>query len=167
MTPDINGITRDILAALRTSRAGLWPIIKPPMLDYHGHGKARMHGFFLRPILRPYQASETSVQIEIVSVDTDLRHEVHKHHIAHAIVTALGEPEGFPDAVLAHSYAAGVWHEIYTGDQIDIPPGTPHGFTTSPGGVLWFLSVQSPPIVGHDGNDDYHPHQPNKRQMTC
>jgi mannose-6-phosphate isomerase-like protein (cupin superfamily) len=126
------------------------------MVDYHGFWKSRLPHNLLQPVLGPYRLQPHELQIEIVKVDTDLTAEVHYHEFAHAVIYALGEGQGFDAASRALAFQEGEWRRIQSGAEIDIPPGTPHGFTVERGGVLWFLSVQAPPIVSHVGADDYH-----------
>lgn len=126
------------------------------MIDYHGFWKSRLPPAFVQPILEPYHLRAEEVEIEIVKVDTDLSSEVHYHEHAHAVICALGQAEGMETAEGALVYQGGGWRKIQSGEEIDIPPGTPHGFSVEHDGVLWFLSVQAPPIVSHQGADDYH-----------
>lgn len=125
------------------------------MIDYHGFWKTRLPDTFLHSILAPHGLSSDEVQIEIVKVDTDLTREVHFHAHAHAMIYALGRSEGLANASRAVAYRHNTWQGIQSGEEVDIPPGTPHGFSVEPEGELWFLSVQAPPIVG-EGSDDYH-----------
>lgn len=125
------------------------------MIDYHGFWKTRLPDTFVRSILAPHGLTSDDVQIEIVKVDTDLTAEVHFHAHAHAMIYALGQGEGLRNASGAVAYRHNTWQGIQSGEEVDIPPGTPHGFSVEPDGELWFLSVQAPPIVG-EGNDDYH-----------
>lgn len=47
--------------------------------------------------------------------------------------------------------------QMKAGDRMDIPRGTPHGFEIPPGGILEFISLQSPPIKDeHTGEEDFH-----------
>lgn len=147
-------ISDDIVAIFRTLHPrAVSEMIS--MIDYHGFWKTRLPDNFLRSILEPHGLNADDVQIEIVKVDTDLTREVHFHAHAHAMIYALGKSEGLQDASRALAYRHNTWREIASGEEVDIPPGTPHGFSVEPQGELWFLSVQAPPIVG-EGHDDYH-----------
>ncbi len=47
--------------------------------------------------------------------------------------------------------------KIQTGDKIEIPRGTPHGFELTDGETLEFLSIQSPPIKNtKTGEEDFY-----------
>ncbi len=107
-------------------------------------------------VLAPYGLSENEVQVEVVRVTTDLANELHYHQKAHAHVIVMGSAENVDEPVRAQGYIEGVWSPVVSSQVIDIPPGTKHGFTVGEQGVLWFLSVQSPPIVDDSGQDDYH-----------
>lgn len=126
------------------------------MIDYHGFWKTRLPEDFLRSILAPYPLQPSELQIEIVKVDRDLTGEIHYHTHAHAVIYTLGEAEGVEDAARALAYGGDAWRQIQSGEEVNVPPGTAHGFSVEPGGTLWFLSVQAPPIVGHQESDDYH-----------
>jgi mannose-6-phosphate isomerase-like protein (cupin superfamily) len=151
----LKSIGDDILSVLRRlSPDSVSGMIS--MIDYHGFRKSRLPHGFLQPILAPYQLETDDAEIEIVRVDTDLTGEVHYHEYAHAVIAALGGAEGFENAQRALAYHGEGWRRIQSGEELDIPPGTPHGFSVERGGVLWFLSIQAPPIVNHHGADDYH-----------
>lgn len=130
----------------------------PLLQNYHGFIKTRL------PQIGEWAAAqrwgnidlERSVQAELVSVHGDLTDQVHTHEHARAYCLVVGAAEGFEDPCGAYAFLRDHWKPVSRMDEVRIPPGTPHGFTVKPGGVLYFISVQSPPIVG-DGHDDYHP----------
>lgn len=123
--------------------------------EYHGFRKSRLPTSLLTSVLNPRNFTETAVQIEVVHVETDLTHEVHFHKEASAYITILGEEFGFPNPREARAFLSKDWFVVAPCQELIIPAGTLHGFTVSPGGQLYFLSVQSPPIVRDDGHDDY------------
>ena len=125
------------------------------MVTYHGFHKSRLPATFLQSVLGPHGLDAQDVQIEIVKVDADLTGEIHYHAQAHAYIRVLGPAEWLDAATAALAYRDGAWKPVTSGQELDIPPGAAHGFSVEPGGVLWFLSVQAPPIVG-EGTDDYH-----------
>ena len=129
--------------------------------EYHGFGKARLPDDLLREVLTPHGLTPDEVQVEVVKVERDLSDEVHYHARSVAYVVALGSEDHFSDPPLrGRAFVNGRWQRFEKGDELTIPPGTPHGFTvwgTGGGrGTLYFLSVQSPPIVGPREEDDYH-----------
>lgn len=125
------------------------------MADYHGFLKSRLPTDFLDSILSPLHLSEEDVQIEVVEVATDLRHEIHYHERAFAYCVCMGENYHVKPPLHAGAFLHDSWRPVIDGEIVEIPPGTKHGFTIGEGGTLTFLSVQAPPIVGH-GHDDYH-----------
>lgn len=125
------------------------------MVDYHGFLKSRLPAEFLENILAPYNLTPEEVQIEIVKVDKDLTSEVHYHEGSFAYCVCLGEAYHTEAPRSASAFLNDRWSPVKEGDVVAIPAGTPHGFTVEEGGVLFFLSVQAPPIVNH-GKDDYH-----------
>ncbi len=124
-------------------------------VDYHGFLKSRIPVDFLEEILSPFRLTTEDMQIEIVKVETDLSKEVHYHANSFAYVVCLGSEYRAEDPRGAKAFLSDTWFSICTGDVVKIPPRTPHGFTVENGGVLVFLSVQSPPIE-QGGVDDYH-----------
>ena len=139
----LTALSSAIVTALRPPRA----LTLTPWFDYHGFRKARVAAGLKIP---------EWAQVEFVVVARDLSDELHYHREAHALTTVLGNAEGFPDPRKASAYVGGTWRPVAAGNVLDIPPGTPHGFTIAPDGYLAFLSVQSPPIERPDGADDYH-----------
>ena len=125
------------------------------MADYHGFAKARFPESFLAEVVKPHNLKPQDVQLEVVHVGCDLTNEIHLHREATAIAVCLGPEEHFPAPKFAQGFLTDHWFDVSVGDVVDIPAGTPHGFTVSEGGTLTFLSVQSPPIVREDGHDDY------------
>lgn len=126
------------------------------MRDYHGFMKSRLPEDFLVTILEPFGLTLKDIQVEVVSVSQDLTEEIHIHKEASAFVTILGQGENLPDPLRASGYIDEDWNRVGVGQEIEIPAGTPHGFTVERGGILYFLSVQSPPIERAGGHDDYY-----------
>ncbi len=125
--------------------------------DYHGFEKVRLSNDFLAGAAQDLLFNPRLIQPEVVRVTGDLTDQVHVHDNAFAHCVVLGAAYGCPDPSGAYCYLGGGWSEIQgCGQIVLIPPGTPHGFTVRKGGVLWFLSVQSPPIKDDHGYDDYH-----------
>jgi len=127
--------------------------------EYHGFGKYRFDKEFLATIKALNDTDLSKIQAELVIVNRDLSDEIHHHKIADAYVTALGEAEHFQHAHNAEGFCGwdedASWEPFKTGQALIIPKGMPHGFRVHDGGILYFLSVQSPPISG-EGYDDYH-----------
>lgn len=125
------------------------------MNDYHGFSKARFPESFVKEIVMSLGFHPQDIQMEIVHVGHDLTHEIHLHRDATAVAYCLGPAEGFSTPNLAQAFISDHWFDVHEGDVLEIPAGTPHGFTVGETGSLYFLSVQSPPIVRADGHDDY------------
>ncbi|MDB5254476.1 MAG: hypothetical protein JWL80_542 [Parcubacteria group bacterium] len=125
------------------------------MADYHGFLKSRLPQEFLDSVLIPFNLTSHDVQIEVVEVATDLTHEVHYHEHSFAYCVCMGEKYHVAPPTNALAYLIDHWAPVTDGEVVEIPPGTPHGFTIKEGGTLTFLSVQAPPIV-HADHDDYH-----------
>ena len=142
----------DRLHAMSDAEVQAWPFI-----DYHGFKKARLPEGLVAEVATAAGCKPEELQVEIASVHGDLTHEVHYHRDTTAFVACLGPAEKFPTPQKAQAFIR-KWFDFTVGQTVEIPPNTPHGFTVGEGGVLYFLSIQSPPIVGEDGQDDYfHP----------
>lgn len=124
-------------------------------VDYHGFQKSRFSEDLLNEMLRPFHCTADDVQVEFIHVTSDLTDEVHYHEGSIAFVYVLGATEGFAEPQDAIAYKDGAWIAMKQGEWWMIPPKTVHGFSVLPGGELYFLSVQTPPIV-HGTSDDYH-----------
>ncbi len=125
--------------------------------DYHGFMKARLPEDRVDLTAIRYGQRASDVQVEVVTVNRDLAAEIHAHAHSRAFNVVLGPTEGFDEARGAQVFLKDRWLDIQSGDRIEFPQGVKHGFTVRPGGILHFLSVQSPPIVGRHGQDDYIP----------
>jgi hypothetical protein len=123
--------------------------------SFHGFLKSGFPVGTLEPLLRAFGVSAHQVQIEVAGVLEDLTHEVHIHRRTEAHVTCVGENFGLPNPSGAYAFLNYRWTPLNPGDTLEIPPGVEHGFTVDPGGCLYFLSVQSPPIVSESGEEDY------------
>lgn len=124
------------------------------MVDYHGFLKSRLPEEFLASVLDPFNLTADDVQIEVVEVTKDLSHEVHYHEAAYAYCVGMGEKYHVAPPQKAKAFLNDHWFSFNDGDSVEIPQRVKHGFTIEEGGILNFLSVQAPPIVGH-GHDDY------------
>jgi len=125
--------------------------------DYHGFEKSRVPESLYQDALTRLNVRSEDVQVEIVRVARDLTQAVHRHNRSMAIVSILGPKEHLPEAVSARGYLGSTWFRISSGESKLIPPTTPHGFTVRENGILYFLSIQSPPIISGNGEDDYEP----------
>jgi len=146
----VKRITEEIRGALRMMPPETVHEIILQMVNYHGFGKYR----FSKEISGAMSRYQGDVQAELIRVNGDLSHEVHYHEKSRAYVACLGVEESLPNPIRA---TALIYDGVYchSGSVFDIPPGMVHGFTVKRGGILYFLSVQTPPIVG-GGHDDYH-----------
>lgn len=88
--------------------------------------------------------------------------------ISHVRITSEGQyPQHIHRKSDAYFIVTNVIGEVYylsgkkktlikNGDRIEIPRGTPHGFDTTPGAILEFISIQSPPITDEEtGEHDF------------
>lgn len=128
---------------------------KIPLKDYHGFEKGRIPSGVLYDIASKYNVTPEELQAELVKVTQDLSDEIHSHHNSRAYCILLGEREGLEAPREGFAFLVNKWSSVSAGETIDIPPETAHGFTVKPGGVLYFLSVQTPPIEDEHGHDDY------------
>lgn len=125
------------------------------MKDYHGFQKARIPLEDLENIVKKYSITTELLQVELVKVTQDLSDEIHIHHISQAYCIVFGDNEGLEPPKDAFVFINDHWSPVKQREAILITPKTKHGFTVKPGGILYFLSVQTPPIENKHGQDDY------------
>lgn len=123
--------------------------------DYHGFQIGNLSDDFVNQELQPFHLTLDDVEVDFVKVSSDLKDQIHFHEGSAAYVYVLGFAEGFQEASGAIVYKNGTWVEVKSGESWLIEPYSVHGFSVEPGGILYFLSVQSPPIV-QGTKDDYH-----------
>jgi mannose-6-phosphate isomerase-like protein (cupin superfamily) len=152
----LRGISTDILDKLKKTPAEEHSRLLS-FQDYHGFSKTRLPDDVLEEVLSGAGLTNEQLQVEIVGVNSDLTHEVHLHKESDAYVIVLGRGTNFEGPKNAKQFQGGKWIEVSENQEIQIPKGTPHGFTVEDGGVLYFLSLQLPPIVDEQGDDDYVP----------
>jgi len=154
-TDQLKSISNQVLGSMRSlPSASLAGMLR--MKDYHGFGNSEFPDYFIEPIIRPFNAVLKEVEIRLIHVSTDLSKEIHLHKAATAYITVLGPKTHLPGPVHAFAYLKGKWFPVSEDDTLEIPQCTPHGFTIRGNGDLYFLSVQSPPLIDEEGNDDYH-----------
>ncbi len=127
-----------------------------PLRGYHDFKKSRLKPGKLEQFLDPFDLTPRQVQIEFAVVPTDLSHQIHLHREAYALATPLGKREGLPDPRKAYFYLSSRgehWHPLSAGLELDVPPGVRHGFALAPGGICYFLTIQSPPTDREDRDD--------------
>jgi len=126
--------------------------------NYHDFGKLRFPDELLEQWCDQLAIVVAQWQVEIGLVSGDLTHQKHHHNHADAWIEVLGPEFGFPKPENFQKYVDGVWVPARAGEIVEIPAGKVHGFTIKPGctGKAYFLTIQTPPIVGTGGEDDYH-----------
>lgn len=149
-------LAHEILGALSTSSEPTIASLTSAMVDYHGFAKQPMPEEFLKQFPSAEGVDLRDLQVDLVRVSTDLTSEVHFHAKASAYVVCLGSGQRLTSPCKAKVFLEDRWREFAEGETIEIPAGTLHGFTVDPGGIFYFLSVQSPPIGRHGEEDDYH-----------
>jgi mannose-6-phosphate isomerase-like protein (cupin superfamily) len=83
---------------------------------------------------------DENTTVFMISIKKSVRRHLHEYHTE--IVTVL-EGRG-------KMYFAGKYLDIRKGDQIIIPPNTPHGVVTTSSQPLQVMSVQTPQFLGYD-----------------
>lgn len=123
--------------------------------NYHGFGVSRLSEPLLASLLYDFGFEPKDVQVEVVRVDCDLTHEIHIHREATAVIAVLGPAEHLDSPRSGLAYYGNRWVELSAVDELEFPPECPHTVTiTEPNGLIYFLSVQAPPIRRPD-SDDY------------
>ncbi len=129
---------------------------KKGMKNYHGFWKRTLPKELWAQAAAAAGLGECELQVELVELVTENRHETHLHRKSGALVVILEAQRGwsgeFPRE--ARAYLDGEWKLVQAGDVIEILPGKVHGFTVGHMGLLRFLSIQYPPISSKT-HDDY------------
>ncbi len=143
---DLEGLARRVVEKLQRE-----PFYLSGFVDYHGFEKQGFPEGWLDSLVA--ELGQTCVQAEIVRVRHDLTGAIHIHRQAYARCVILGTRTRVETPRDAYAFLRDHWFKVDEEMVVDVPPGTPHGFTVRDGGVLYFLSVQSPPIIGEE--EDY------------
>ena len=125
------------------------------MKEHRGFGKASVGSSYLKRILASRGLSPVMVRAELVRVNMDLSSEVHYHKEAHTYVVVVGESEHLPRPLKAKAFICGSWQSVADSREIQIPPHCEHGFMVGRDGILYFLSIESPPSDIDDEEDYY------------
>lgn len=123
--------------------------------NYHDFEKYLVPEDMYFQLTRSLGYPSKQLQVEIVKVDKDLTNQVHYHKHADAYIYILGSNQGFPNAAQAFRYKDTHWQQIHSDQKFIIPHGEPHGFTVTTNGILYFLSIQTPPISSEEYDDYY------------
>ncbi|MFK7799719.1 MAG: cupin domain-containing protein [Aureispira sp.] len=83
---------------------------------------------------------DENTTVFMISIKKSVRRHLHEYHTE--VVTVL--------AGRGKMFLAGEYLDIRKGDQIIIPPNTPHGVVTTGGQPLQVMSVQTPQFLGYD-----------------
>ncbi len=141
------------LHAALCSRPGMRNLDWLPYANYHGFEKWSLEADALEPLVAPYDFNVDLCQAEIIRVKKDLSNELHHHNQSDAAVIVLGPEWDFEPPRNASVFLMGLWRPLSVGATVLIRAGEIHGFRVEAGGILYFLSVQIPPIVGDHGDD--------------
>ncbi len=127
---------------------------------YEGFEKSRIPRCYLEEIKALRSVIDlNNIQAELVRVPSGSKTDKpHYHKKSDAYVICLGYQDRMPDPCHALRYYCRVgghdhWLPFAVNEEIAIPRGSHHGFCIKPGGTLYFLSVQSPPISSEHHND--------------
>lgn len=147
---DLSNALHEISVSVRSRivELGIDEVLDFPTRNLYRNGFERIS--VKKEFLEPWRdrCDVDRMAVEIITVK-DLTTEVHYHDNAHAIITILGENEGFPEPH-GSFYVLGqkdVQIPAASGITLDVSPGMIHGFGCPNGSnPLTFLSVQSKKI---------------------
>jgi mannose-6-phosphate isomerase-like protein (cupin superfamily) len=121
-------------------------------IDYHNFYKAYVPEWLYKNILEFYEFNTEDVLVEIARVHGDHAKDLHYHKIAHAFCIILGESVG-----VSSTGSVQIGDSItktQAGEDFYFPTGCHHTFYGEEKD-LYFLSVQSPPLLTKDNDDFY------------
>lgn len=127
-------------------------------VNYHNFSKSRLPFYWYQDLLNVMNLTTDDVLVEIVKVDGNHNDELHYHKISHALCIILGPQTGFNNC-----YSATIIKDsdIITSEEdleVYFPSFCKHTFNVANSkkmGSLYFLSIQSPPLLTKTKDDFY------------
>jgi hypothetical protein len=129
--------------------------------EYHNFWKCRLPITWYYEILGLLNLDKQDLLVEVARIKGNHAKDLHYHKISHAICIILGETTGFLktpwDSAIQIDTEIKTAHENM---ECYFPTGCKHTFygstsDTAKTGDLYFLSIQSPPLLTEDNDDFY------------
>lgn len=132
--------------------------------EYHNFWKCRLPLSWYQEVLELLHLSEDDLLVEVARIKGNHAKDLHYHKISHAICIILGLNTGFnsvpyDSAVQINSEFINAYEDL----ECYFPVGCHHTFygsvnDKSDSGDLYFISIQSPPLLTKDNDDFYWVH---------
>ena len=133
--------------------------------EYHNFWKVRLPYHWYSDVMKTLDLTMDDLLVEVARIKGNHAKDLHYHKISHAICIVLGEKTGFNPT--PYDSAVQINKEIefaYEDLECYFPTGCYHTFYGSihdqgDDGDLYFISIQSPPLLTEE-NDDFYWVQP-------
>ena len=126
--------------------------------EYHNFSKTRLPFNWYEHILEKLELTTDDLLIEVAKVDLNHDHDLHYHKLSHAICIILGEEEGFYNCGYGQIIKDEETIRTFNGLEVYFPSYCKHTFNapySTVTGSLYFLSIQSPPLLTEERDDFY------------
>ena len=129
--------------------------------EYHNFWKCRLPLGWYSDILKFLNISSDDLLIEVARVKGDHAEDLHYHRISHAICIILGPTTKFPEVKDGYVIINNKSYKGYEDLECYFPTDCLHTFhggvphETNKDGSLYFISIQSPPLLTKDNDDFY------------
>ena len=131
--------------------------------EYHNFWKCQIPEGWYEGLLDCMELWREEVLVEVARVRGNHAKDLHYHRESHAICIVLGTRTGFPSPFRGSVVIDDKEFPAYEGMECYFPVGCKHTFhggdstTEDPEDTdLYFISIQSPPLEGKDGSDDFY-----------
>ena len=129
--------------------------------DYHNFSKVRLPLSWYDDLLINKEWTTDDVLVEIARVEKDNADKLHYHKLSHALCIILGPKTGFPKCSRGTVQLHNQRYQALINKEFYFPQNCPHTFhggietKDNPKGYLYFLSIQSPPLLTKNNDDFY------------
>ena len=129
--------------------------------EYHNFWKCRLPYHWYSDLLEMLDLDKDDLLVEVARIKGNHAKDLHYHKISHAICIVLGENSGFTktpwDSAVQIDGEVMIAHEDM---ECYFPTGCKHTFYGSASdnsdlGDLYFISIQSPPLLTEENDDFY------------
>lgn len=125
---------------------------------YHNFSKTRLPFYWYEDLLKMLDLTTDDVLVEIAKVEGNHTNDLHYHKISHALCIILGPQTGFNDCYFGEIVKDNKVIRSYEELECYFPSFCKHTFNapfSDTTGALYFLSIQSPPLLTRTRDDFY------------
>ena len=123
--------------------------------EYHNFAKVRIPFWWYQDIMQALDLDTSEVLVEVARVKGSHTEDLHYHKMSHAICVILGDETGFKNGGVGLIQLGNQTYNAIEGKECYFPVGIPHTFHGGSSSDLYFISVQSPPLLTKENDDFY------------